>query len=114
MARSKESRKLYLQADKANKLKKVSMNSAINIKKENNLGNFYRQSLLNLVKTDYSQISCVNSRMKAYRSVYLLDSVCRFGTASLLYLVSDNFAYHRKLAFYLLSYNYHRNVVHSS
>ena len=40
MARSKTSRKLYLQVDKANKLKKISMNSTI---KENNLENFYRQ-----------------------------------------------------------------------
>ena len=43
MARSKTSRKLYLQVDKANKLKKVSMNSTIKTKKENILENFYRQ-----------------------------------------------------------------------
>ena len=43
MARSKTSRKLYLQVDKANKLKKISMNSTIKIKKENILENFYRQ-----------------------------------------------------------------------
>ena len=43
MARSKASRKLYLQVDKANKLKKISMNSTIKTKKENNLENFYRQ-----------------------------------------------------------------------
>ena len=45
MARSKTSRKLYLQVDnqdKANKLKKISMNSTIKTKKENNLENFYR------------------------------------------------------------------------
>ena len=39
---------------------------------------------------------------------------CRFGTASLVYFVSDNCAYHRKLVFYLLSYKYHRNLGHSS
>ena len=33
MARSKTSRKLYLQVDKANKLKKISMNSSINVVK---------------------------------------------------------------------------------
>ena len=44
MARSKTSRKLYLQVDdKANKLKKMSMNSTIKTKKENNLENIYRQ-----------------------------------------------------------------------
>ena len=43
-ARSKASRKLYLQMDKANKLKKISMNSTIKIKKKNNLENFYRQT----------------------------------------------------------------------
>ena len=43
MARSKTSRKLYLQVDKANKLKKISMNATIKTKKENNLENFYRQ-----------------------------------------------------------------------
>ena len=43
MARSKASRKLYLQVDKANKLKKISMNSTIKIKKKNNRENFYRQ-----------------------------------------------------------------------
>ena len=43
MARSKTSRKLYLRVDKANKLKKISMNSTIKTKKENNLENFYRQ-----------------------------------------------------------------------
>ena len=43
MARSKTSRKLYLQVDKANNLIKISMNSTIKIKKENNLENFYRQ-----------------------------------------------------------------------
>ena len=43
MARSKTSRKLYLQVDKANKLKKISMNSTIRTKKENILENFYRQ-----------------------------------------------------------------------
>ena len=43
MARSKKSRKLYLQVDKANKLMKISMNSTINTKMENNLENFYRQ-----------------------------------------------------------------------
>ena len=43
MARSKTSRKLYLQVDKANKLKKISMNSIIKTKKENILENFYRQ-----------------------------------------------------------------------
>ena len=40
MDRSKTSRKLYLEVDKANKLKEISMNSTI---KENNLENFYRQ-----------------------------------------------------------------------
>ena len=40
---SKTSRKLYLQVDKANKLMKVSMNSTIKTKKENNLEYFYRQ-----------------------------------------------------------------------
>ena len=34
MARSKESRKLYLQLDKANKLKKISMNSTVKTRKE--------------------------------------------------------------------------------
>ena len=43
IARSKTSRKLYLQVDKANKLKKISMNSTIKTKKEKNLENFYRQ-----------------------------------------------------------------------
>ena len=43
MARSKTSRKPYLQVDKANKLKKISMNSTIKTKKENILENFYRQ-----------------------------------------------------------------------
>ena len=43
MARSKTSRKLYLQVDKANKLMKISMNSTIKTKKENNLENFHRQ-----------------------------------------------------------------------
>ena len=43
MARSKTSRKLYLQVDKANSLMKISMNSAIKTKQENNLENFYRQ-----------------------------------------------------------------------
>ena len=43
MARSKMSRKLYLQVDKANNLMKISMNSTIKIKKENNLENFYCQ-----------------------------------------------------------------------
>ena len=43
IARSKTSRKLCLQVDKANKLKKISMNSTIKTKKENNLENFYRQ-----------------------------------------------------------------------
>ena len=43
MARSKASRKLYLQVYKANKLKKISLNSTIKTKKENNLENFYRQ-----------------------------------------------------------------------
>ena len=45
MARSKTSikKKLYLQVDKANKLMKISMNSSIKTKKENNLENFYRQ-----------------------------------------------------------------------
>ena len=43
MARSKASRKLYLQVDKANKFKKISMNSSIKIKKKNHLENFYRQ-----------------------------------------------------------------------
>ena len=43
MARSKTSRKLYLQVDKANKLMKISMNSTIKTKKGNNLENFYRQ-----------------------------------------------------------------------
>ena len=49
IARSKTSRKLYLQVDKANKWKKISMNSSI---KENNLENFHRQRELNLVNTD--------------------------------------------------------------
>ena len=40
MARSKTSRKLHLQVDKANKLMKISMNSTIKTKKENNLENF--------------------------------------------------------------------------
>ena len=43
MARSKTSRKLYLQVDKANKLMKILMNSTIKTRKENNLENFYRQ-----------------------------------------------------------------------
>ena len=43
MAKSKPSRKVYLQVDKANKLKKISMNSTIKTKKENNVENFYRQ-----------------------------------------------------------------------
>ena len=43
MARSKTSKKLYLQVDKANKLMKISMNSTIKTKKENNLENFHLQ-----------------------------------------------------------------------
>ena len=43
LAKSKTSRKLYLQVDKANKLMKISMNSTIKTKKENNLANFCRQ-----------------------------------------------------------------------
>ena len=43
MARSKTSKKLYLQVDKANKLMKISMNSTIKTKKKNNLANFCRQ-----------------------------------------------------------------------
>ena len=43
MARSKTSRKLYLQVDKANKLKKISINSTIKTQKGNILENFYRQ-----------------------------------------------------------------------
>ena len=44
MARSKTSRKLYLQVDKANtELKEISINSTIKTKKENNLETFYRQ-----------------------------------------------------------------------
>ena len=43
MAKSKTPRKLYSQVDKANKLMKISMNSTIKTKKENNLENFYRQ-----------------------------------------------------------------------
>ena len=43
MARSKASSKLNLQVDKANKLKKISMNSTMKIKKKNNLENFYCQ-----------------------------------------------------------------------
>ena len=43
MARSKTPKKLYLQVDKANKFKNISMNSTIKTKKENNLANFYRQ-----------------------------------------------------------------------
>ena len=50
MARSKTSRKLYLQVDKANKLMKISMNSTIKTKKENNLENFYRQKVIKLSK----------------------------------------------------------------
>ena len=43
VGRSTTSKKLHLQVDKANKLMKVSMNSTIKTKKENNLENFYRQ-----------------------------------------------------------------------
>ena len=43
MARSKTSRKLYLQVDKGDNLMKILMNSTIKTKKENNLENFYRQ-----------------------------------------------------------------------
>ena len=43
MARSKTSRKLYLQVDKGDSLMKILMNSTIKTKKENNLENFYRQ-----------------------------------------------------------------------
>ena len=43
MAKSKTSRGLCLQVDKANKLMKISMNSTIKTKKANNLENFYRQ-----------------------------------------------------------------------
>ena len=42
MARSKASRKPYLQVNKAKKLKKISI-STIKTKKENNFENFYRQ-----------------------------------------------------------------------
>ena len=48
MARSKTSRKLYLQVDKANKLKKISVNSTIKTRKENVLENFYR--LIKIIK----------------------------------------------------------------
>ena len=68
LSRSKVSRKLYLQVDKANKFKKISMNSIL---KKNS------KFILNF--------SCVNSCMKAhltgyfwtYRCVYLLDSACK-------------------------------------
>ena len=43
MARSKTSRKLYLQVDNANHLMKISMNSTIKTKKEDRFKNFYRQ-----------------------------------------------------------------------
>ena len=47
LARSKMSKKLYLQVDKANKLMKISMNSTMKTILfyilENNLENFYRQ-----------------------------------------------------------------------
>ena len=42
LSRSKASRKLYLQVDKAKQLKKISMNSTMKNKKKNNLENFYR------------------------------------------------------------------------
>ena len=50
MARSKTSRKLYLRVDKANKLKKISMNSTIKTKKENNLKEFLSSEVIKLSK----------------------------------------------------------------
>ena len=79
MARSKTSRKLYLQVDKANKLKKISMNSTIKTKKENILENFYRQRQLNLVNTDYSHFFvCELSHESSFNRLFLDVSLCLF------------------------------------
>ena len=61
------------------------MNSTIKTKKKNNLENFYRLRLLNLVKTDCSQIplckllheSLFNRLFWTPCCVYLFDSVCK-------------------------------------
>ena len=79
MARSKTSRKLYLQVDKANKLKKISMNSTIKTKQENILENFYRQRQLNLVNTDYSHFFvCELSHESSFNTLFLDVSLCLF------------------------------------
>ena len=79
MARSKTSRNLYLQVDKANKLMKISMNSTIKTKKENNLENFYRQRQLNLVDTDYSHFFvCKLSHESSLNRRFFYLSLCLF------------------------------------
>ena len=79
MARNKTSRKLYLQVDKANKLKKISMNSTIKTKKENILENFYRQRQLNLVNTDYSHFFvCKLSHESSFNRLFFNVSLCLF------------------------------------
>ena len=79
MVRSKTSRNLYLQVEKANKLKKISMNSTIKTKNENNLENFYRQRKLNLVNTDYSHFFvCELSHECSFNRLFLDVSLCLF------------------------------------
>ena len=84
MASSKNSRRLYLQADKANKLKKISMNSTIKTKKKNNLENFYRQRELNLVNTDYSHFFVLElSHESSFNRLFFDVSLCLFASLSL-------------------------------
>ena len=84
MARSKTSRNLYLQVDKANKLMKISMNSTIKTKKENNLENFYRQRQLNLVDTDYSHFFvCKLSHESSLNRRFFYLSLCLFARLNL-------------------------------
>ena len=74
MARSKTSRKLYLQVYKANKLMKISMNSTVKTKKENNLENFYRQRY-----TDYSHFFvCELSHESSFNRLFFDVSLCLF------------------------------------
>ena len=82
MARSKRSRKLYLQVDRANKLMKMSMNSTIKTKKENNLENFYRQRYL--VNTDYSHFFvCELSHESSFNRLFFDLSLCLFACSEL-------------------------------
>ena len=52
------SRKRYLQVDKANKLKKISMNSTVKTKKGKNLENLNSDYILNVLET-VKFVSCL-------------------------------------------------------